>query len=198
MFNLPSSSLFKSFIAAAAVVAQTAFATPVNFSGALTASDPVFNRPVTATTLSFTGTRVSYDVYGFHVSANGTYSIEATSFASNGIGLPADTFFALYRTAFNPATPLANLVQVDDDSGAGNMSLLNSSLLAGTQYYLIFTSFTNGVFGSYTGRFDTVSGGGQVALDGATVPGQVPEPATLALLPLALLGMTLARRRQRR
>jgi hypothetical protein len=187
------SSFLKSVIAAAAFVSQAAFAAPVTFSGALAASDPVFNRPFTTTTLSGAGTAVAYDIYGFHVSVDGTYSMESTAF-DNSTGLSSDTFIALYQTAFNAASPLANLLQVDDDSGTGNLSLLNRSLTAGTQYYLIFTSFSNNAYGTYTGRFDTLTGGGQVSLDGAAVP----EPGTLALLPLALLGMTLARRRQRR
>lgn len=194
MVRFQSSTLLKSVIAAVAFVSQAAFAAPVTFSGALTASDPVFNRPLTTNLLSAVGTAVAYDVYGFHVNANGTYSIEATAFGGNN----ADTYFALYQSTFNPARPLTNLVNVDDDSGVGTLSLLSSTLTAGTQYYLVFSAYYNNSYGAYTGRFDTVSGGGQVSLDGAAVPGEVPEPATLALLPLALLGMTMVRRRQRR
>lgn len=191
MFNVQSSKFLKGAIAAIAFASQAAFAAPVTFSGALTASDPVFNRPLTTTTLSGVGTATAYDVYGFHVSAAGTYSVESTAFS----GTNADTFLAVYRNVFNPASPLTNLLAVDDDNGVGNLSLVTGALQAGVQYYLIFTTFSNATFGTYTGVFNTVTGTGQVSLDGATVPGQVPEPGTLALLGLAALGLGVARRR---
>lgn len=186
-----STKFLKLAIAGVALASQAAFAAPVSFSGELTASDPRFNRPLTTTVLSSVGTNVAYDVYDFHVSANGTYSIESTSFNSGG----SDTFLALYQGVFNSASPLANLLAVDDDSGTGLLSLINQALQADNQYFLVFTSFGNNQFGSYTGVFNAVSGGGQVIL-GAEDSNDVPEPGTLALLPLAALGAAMARRRK--
>ena len=187
-----STKFLKFAIAGVALASQAAFAAPISFSGELTASDPRFNRPLSATLLSSVGTDVAYDVYDFHVSANGVYSIESTSFNAPG----SDTFLYLYQGTFNSGSPLANLLAFNDDGGTGALSLINQALQADSQYYLVFAAYYNGDFGSYTGRFDTVSGGGQVIL-GAEDSNDVPEPGTLALLPLAALGAAMARRRKR-
>lgn len=191
MFNSSVSKFLKLAVATLAFASHAAFAAPVTFSGELTTSDPVFNRPLTATLLSSVGTAVAYDVYDFHVSATGTYAIESTAF--NALG--SDTFLYVYQGAFNPASPLTNLLALDDDSGVGALSLVNSALSAGNQYHLVFAAYYNGDFGSYAGRFDTLTGGGQVVLGALPVIGEVPEPGTLALLGLAMLGMGMLRRR---
>ncbi|MBD8529599.1 MULTISPECIES: PEP-CTERM sorting domain-containing protein [unclassified Massilia] len=192
MFSFQISKFLKFAIAGVVLASQAAFAAPVTISGELTVSDPKFNRPLSATLLSGVGTNVAYDVFGFYVSANGTYSIESTSFSAQG----SDTFLYVYQGAFNASSPLTNLLAYDDDSGVGSLSLINQALQAGNQYFLVFAAYYNNDFGTYTGRFDTVSGGGQVSL-GTLVTNQVPEPSTLALLPLAALGAALARRQKR-
>lgn len=192
MFDFKLSRFLKLAAASLAFASQAVLAAPVDFSGALTGSDPVFNRPFSTFNLSGVGTATSYDVFNFHVTADGVYSMEtlSASFSSS------DTFLALYANAFDASSPLTNLLSVDDDSGVGLLSMINQALQADVRYFLVVTSYYNSAFGTYTGSFDTVSGGGQVVLGDAA--SDVPEPATLALLPLAMLGMTLARRRQRR
>jgi hypothetical protein len=189
MFGIPFLRALKLTVAACAVASQAAFAAPVTFNGDLSAADAVFNRPFTLFSLSGVGTATSYDIFGFHVDAAGVYSAESMAFSALG----ADTFLALYAGAFDPSAPLTNLLTLDDDSGTGALSLLSATLQAGIQYYLIFTSYDNGDFGNYTGTLNTVTGGGQITLDDASA--DVPEPATLGLLGLSLLGMHLVRRR---
>jgi len=192
MFDFKLSRFLKLAAASLAFASQVVLAAPVDFSGALTESDPVFNRPINTFSLSDVGTAVSYDVFNFHVTADGVYSMQTLSASF----LNSDSVLALYANAFDASSPLTNLLRVDDDSGDGALSLIIEALQADVRYFLVVTSFENDQFGTYTGSFDTFIGGGQVVLGDAV--SDVPEPATLALLPLAMLGMTLARRRQRR
>ncbi len=175
-------------------LSQTALAVSVPFSGALSVTDPTYNRTLSGnppTSLSGVGTAVSYDVFPFYVTVNDTYLAETLS-AAFSPGTADDTFITLYQTAFNPLAALTNAVIADDDAGAGNLSLVNKALTAGTQYFLVVTSFGNGAFGNYSGRLDSATGLGQVVL------GAVPELPTSAMMLLALaLGGALVRARQK-
>jgi PEP-CTERM motif len=162
-----------------------AYAATIGFSGDTTGG-PTYNRPVAGnppTALSGVGTAVHYQVLGFTVSTNETYSVETTS-ASFG-----DTFITLYSGSFDSNNPLTNALVADDDGGTGSLSLFSRSLAAATQYYLVVTSFSNVEFGTFTGTISAESG--TATLDQSN---NVPVPSSFALL--ALGGLAFLRRRR--
>lgn len=177
-----------------AVASLSAFAIP--FSGALSTTDPLFNRPRALNALSTASTAVHYDVIPFTVSADGVYSFETTS-AAFSPGSTDDTFLLLYRNAFNPATPLVDVLALNDDidfSAGNRLSRIGGqSLFAGTDYFLVVTSFFNGVTGTYADEMSTVRGG-DIVIGGRA---SVPEPGTLALLGIAFAGLGAMRLRTR-
>jgi PEP-CTERM motif len=178
--------------AATALFTTTASAAVVNFSGTLSGTDPVFNRPVSnASTLSGVGTSVYHDVYAFFVTVGGSYTLQTTS-ASFTNGTPDDTFLVLYQPTFNSASPLANALEADDDDGLNGLSLITRTLEADTQYYLVVTSFGNGQTGNYAG---TISNDGSGTAVLGTV-NAVPLPGTLALAGLGLVGLAASRRKR--
>lgn len=198
----------------AALASLAAFSAAQNayFTGALSASDPTWNRPLEgAGGLSGVGTNVFYDVQPFYVAANGTFTFETATLAGH------DTFALIYQNAFSSATPLVNHVGSDDDftgaysilpgpyaivgaaTGAGgarpSSQVLNVALLANTQYFAINTSFGNGETGTY---FSGIGGrsvtGAPIDVFLGTIP-PVPEPATMAVLGLGALALLRKRRK---
>jgi hypothetical protein len=152
----------------------------VLFSGALTSSDPTFNRPIAGnppTILS--GTIVHYDVTPVFVTETGSYSFEQGN-------SPFDDYMFLYSGSFDSTTPLTNVLEGDDDDGAGTNALITRTLTAGVQYFLVNTSFAAGALGAYD---VTVIN----SASGRAVVGLVPEPATLGLL-AGLAAFALRRR----
>ena len=113
----------KSLFTVLAVSALTVAASAQSYivTGALTASDPRFNRPTTLSSLSGVGTSVAYDVYKFKVSVSGTYGAEMLSPDPSTL----DTYLLIY-SSFNPASPLTGLLNGDDDY-SGALSILGGT-----------------------------------------------------------------------
>ena len=157
-----------------------AHASIIQYSGDTT-GEPTWNRPSAFDALSVVGTDVPYQVQQFSVTTSGAYSMEV-------IAGSFDSYLHLYVGSFNPLDQLTNLLALDDDDGAGLFSLIVEPLIAGTQYFLVTTGFSNTNYGTYTNE---ISGQGNIVLGQA----QIPEPHMLALMGLGLAGLGFARRK---
>ncbi|MEP7106890.1 MAG: T9SS type A sorting domain-containing protein [Ferruginibacter sp.] len=112
--------------------------------GALSITDATFNRPaagIPPTELSITGTAVFYDIITFEVPIAGLITFRSTSIWDN--------FAILYGTGgFNPALPLDNALEANDDFAGPNSQFTYNITTTGT-YTLVICSFKNDVTGPY-------------------------------------------------
>ncbi|MCW5935805.1 MAG: PEP-CTERM sorting domain-containing protein [Fimbriimonadaceae bacterium] len=178
-----------------ALVAASALslAQQANWSGALTANDPTYNRAgEDGSFLSGVGSNVYYDVQPFWVTVTGAYTFEIR--ARNG---GEDTFAFIYQDSFNPANALVNWKGGDDDwldfttskIGEGEGTPGNLVLDANRQYFAITTSFANGERFEYDNVIRPL-GNGRVNL------GVVPEPTTMVALGAGIAAFAARRRRK--
>lgn len=120
---------------------------PATFTAALDADDSTYNRAVTCAALSGVGTAVPFDTVTITNSSPGAANVMIQSELVGGgaCGDTNDTFFTLYNGTFNPATPLANCLAVNDDiSGATNRcSRLIFSIPVGETRVVSVAGFNN-------------------------------------------------------
>ncbi len=148
--------------------------TAISYSNTLTAL-PVFNRTLAScAALSGVGTSVAYQAQPFFVDTSGVYTIEVTtSTFSDG-----DSMLFIYQDHFDPSDAVSNCLIGDDDNGVGSLSLITTSLTAGTQYIAVTTTFDNGIVGDFTNE---ISGSGEIILGSPslaitkTTPSGVPS-----------------------
>ena len=146
-------------------------------TGALTTSDPTFNRPLEDLTgLSMVGTAARYDVLHFVVGTSGEYTFVTTAMF--------DSFAVLYSPTFVASTPLVNDQIANDDLLGLTTSGFAYNLTAGTNYFYVTTAFDNSGLGSYS---NTIGGPGSITV--------VPEAGTYAMMALGLGVLGVARRR---
>lgn len=132
-------------------------AATVGYTGTIPAS-PTFNRPNGCGALSGVGSAVGYHEQGFTVDTSGSYTMEVLSTT-----MPEeDTIMVLYTPSFDPANPLTNCTDYNDDSN-GFLSAITSNLTAGTPYVVVTTSFSNGEVGDISNE---ITGPGNISLAG--------------------------------
>jgi hypothetical protein len=149
-------------------------------SGALTSGSPTFQRPIGSNSppTSLESGSYYYRTIAFTVSANGWYVLQ-TSSASFPVS-DHDLFNVLYQTSFNPASPLTNSVESNDDSGTANLPLIDRTLSAGVVYILVTTTFETLDTGTFT---DTIEGAGVVTLESGSSCGTATSTPTPTITP---------------
>jgi len=190
------SLMLNTFALMLALLSVPASASPAVSANGTTVTGKTWNRPSSngllppIPPLSSVGTNVQFEFEQLYVDLAGTYSFKST--ATNPAGWDNYTF--LYKDAFNPVSPIANVLIANDDLGTvGGPSGFSIALLANTNYFFVNTGFNNSDAGAFTKE---ISGPGNIYLNAsAPVPTPAPEPLTLALLGLGLAGLGLARRK---
>ena len=158
-------------------------AATISYTGGTTGA-PTFNRPAVPgfegannpiSSLSPTGTAVSYFSQLFSVDTTGSYNITGTQ--------NFDAIQLVYQTLFNPATPLTNVIAgVDPFPDTGNAGFVGLSLTGGSQYILVTTGFDNPDSGTFT---NTIMGPGAASFKAVAA---VPEPSEVGGMAIAILG----------
>lgn len=110
-----------------------------------TAGQPLFNRPSSLIALS--GVNVRYSVQPFFPNLDADCYIQ--SIQEGGY----DGMIFLYRNGFNPASPLTNLIAMDDDGPnflTGESLITSQSLDFSNNYYLVTAGYYAGSSGTFS------------------------------------------------
>jgi len=126
------------------------------FSGDNTGG-PTWDRPFTVGTgasgsCSISGAGpVSSETIPFHVDTTGLYTVFSAWTGYDG-------YLHIYQIAFDPLDQCVNLVALDDDGpgGLADSEIVDVTLTAGVQYYLIASGYGAGDEGPYSGTFNGV------------------------------------------
>ena len=130
------------------LVVPVALTNTVN--GALVSGTTYIRGGGNSTTIYTASRPVFFKTYTFVAPTSGAVTFETTA-AVLVLG-GDDTYLSLYQTAFIAGTPATNFLQGDDDSGPGFLSSLTQTLVAGTTYIIVVSSFDTGDTGPFTLR----------------------------------------------
>jgi hypothetical protein len=191
-------TLLTASLLSALALTSTSYGNTVFGSGSLTTSDSTFDHP--RLTAAAPNNLHYYDLVQFTVSASGTYTFELASMNTTGNPSNAlDTYLLLYANSFNPLAPTGDIAFNDDFTGAltvlggsgtgftGAMPasrIANLALTAGTQYFMVVTSFRPTTFVG-TGTTAQPTGAYNYGITGPGDITVVPEPGTTALFVMA-------------
>ncbi len=153
-----------SIAASLCAISAASAGTVLDFFGKIPSNGPLFNRTDTGGSpvvdLNSDGTVFHYSTLPF--SSKGTVTMEAIN-SNLSPGDFDDTYFTLYKNAFNPGSPLTNAVVDNDDGGVHYLSLISQDLAPGQKYILVVTTYDDYVSGPYTLR---MSGPNEIDLEG--------------------------------
>lgn len=109
----------------------------VNFNSLWSTENPSFRRPGGVPSGNF-----YYQAVLITVPTTGIYTITSQSLV--------DTFGCLYSPSFDRRSPNQDLIVSDDDSGGNGQFRLNRNLAVNRRYYLVVTTYSPSVTGTFT------------------------------------------------
>lgn len=104
---------------------------------------------VTTYVTEASGTATYYKTYTFVAPSNGAINFEITQAVLGNTGGSDDTYMTLYRNSFDAANPATNFLRGDDDSGVGLKSSFTHTLVQGTTYIVVVSTYDNLTTGSF-------------------------------------------------
>lgn len=150
-------------VAIAAIVPRPANASAAYAFYGTTIGGKTFNRPNMDLT-SLSGKVTSYSTQPLFLDANGTCRFQSVQEGS------FDGVLYLYRGAFDPVSPLVNLVAANDTGPVPGFSeIASAALLASQNYYLVTSGGEPGATGNFS-SFVSCTGANRILVGDGTLP----------------------------